>query len=219
MEFKNVAVLTSRRSWFVPYAKELVDKMKLKRSSTKLFFSHENISDKFEIVLILSYFTKIPDKYLKKHKHNLVIHESDLPEGKGWAILFWQILEGKNEIPVVVFDATEKIDNGSIYVKDYICLEGHELHDEIRKIQGEKTIELCLEFLENYGSLKSYKQKGKSTFYRRRIPEDSKLDINKSIKSQFNLLRIVNNEEFPAFFEHQGHKYILKIFKDKSEQV
>jgi len=27
-------------------------------------------------------------------------------------------------------------------------------------------------------------------------------------------LRIVNNDEYPAFFEINGHKYLLKIEKD-----
>jgi len=40
---------------------------------------------------------------------------------------------------------------------------------------------------------------------------DSRLDIDRSIKEQFNLLRVVGNEEYPAFFEINGHKYLLKI--------
>ena len=35
--------------------------------------------------------------------------------------------------------------------------------------------------------------------------------INKTIKEQFNLLRIVNNQEYPAFFEIDGRKYKLTI--------
>jgi methionyl-tRNA formyltransferase len=145
------------------------------------------------------------------------VHESDLPKGRGWAPLFWQILEGRNKIPIVLFEATEKMDSGDIYIKDFIKFEGHELHDEIRKKQAEKTIELCLKFLNKYGKLKPKKQKGSPTFYRKRTPADSELNINETIKNQFNLLRIVNNDQFPAFFYYKGHKYILKIYKEKNK--
>ena len=43
--------------------------------------------------------------------------------------------------------------------------------------------------------------------------EGSELDINKSIKSQFNMLRVVDNERYPAFFSHKKKKYIIKIYE------
>ena len=43
--------------------------------------------------------------------------------------------------------------------------------------------------------------------------EDSLLDFNKTITEQFNLLRVVDNDKYPAFFENQGEKYFLKITK------
>ena len=81
-------------------------------------------------------------------------------------------------------------------------------------MQGEKTIELCLKFVQEYKTIKPLKQEGESTFYNKRTPKDSELDINKTIKEQFNLLRTVNNEKYPAFFEINGEKYILKILKE-----
>ena len=60
-------------------------------------------------------------------------------------------------------------------------------------------------------------QKGKITNYRRRKPTDSKLNINKSLKEQFNLLRIVDNKKYPAYFEYKDQKYILKIFKSNEK--
>ena len=213
MNFKKVAILTSKRSWFVPCAKEFIKILKKRKTSARLFFDYKNISEEFEIVFILSCFKIIPKEFLLKHKHNLIVHESDLPKGKGCAPLFWQILEGKGKIPIVLFEASEKIDEGDIYIKDFILFEGHELHDEIREKQAQKTIKLCLQFLDRYEKLETKKQKGKSTFYKKRTAIDSELDINKTIEEQFNFLRIVNNEDFPAFFYHKGQKYIMKIYE------
>lgn len=214
MRFQNVAVLTSEESWFVSYAQKLVEILREKGYHSELFHDHQDIEEAFQVVFILSYFNLIKKQFLKKHKHNLVVHESRLPQGKGWAPLFWQILEGENRIPIVLFEASEDVDAGNIYISDYIVLQGHELHDEIRELQAQKSVELCLEFLENYENLRPVSQTGEETFYPRRRPKDSELDVNKSISEQFNLLRIVNNEEFPVFFYRDGHKYIVKIFEE-----
>jgi methionyl-tRNA formyltransferase len=67
--------------------------------------------------------------------------------------------------------------------------------------------------LDIYPNFTTRRQKGKSTFFRKRKSEDSKISIDKNIKSQFNLLRISNNNDWPAFFLYKKNKYILKIFK------
>ncbi|MFA5336864.1 MAG: formyltransferase family protein [Candidatus Omnitrophota bacterium] len=217
MNFKKIAVLTSRKSWFVPYAKKFVNTLKKKGLNPKLFFNHKQISGGYNIVFILSYFEIINKEFLSRHKHNLVVHESDLPQHRGWSPLFWQILENKNKIPIVLFEASDKADAGGIYLKDLIFYKGNELHGEIRRKQAEKTIELCLKFIKLHKKLNIKKQKGKATYCKKRTPLDSKLDINKSLKEQFNLLRIVNNEEFPAFFNYRCRKYIIKIYQDKNK--
>jgi methionyl-tRNA formyltransferase len=56
-------------------------------------------------------------------------------------------------------------------------------------------------------------QAGLPTYYKRRTPEDSELDPDKPLRDQFNLLRVADNDQYPAFFRHLGHKYVLKIEK------
>lgn len=213
MNFRKVAILTSKTSWFVHYAKKFIKILKKKRISAKLFYEHKSISEEFKIVFILSYFKIIAKEFLIKHEHNLVVHESDLPKGKGWAPLFWQILEDKNEIPIVLIEASERVDGGDIFIKDSVLYEGHELYDEIREKQAKKTIDLCLKFIEEYENMKPIKQSGKGTIYKKRNAFGSELDTKKTIEEQFNLLRIVNNKDFPAFFYHKDQKYIIKIYK------
>jgi len=41
---------------------------------------------------------------------------------------------------------------------------------------------------------------------------DSELNIDKSLREQFNLLRIRNNEHWPLFFVIDGYKYFLGIY-------
>ena len=96
--------------------------------------------------------------------------------------------------------------------KDY---DFHELYDEIRMKQAEITFELIDCFLTKYPNVNFTKQDGDPTFYRRRNPSDSQLDVDQTIRNQFNLLRICNNNDWPAFFEISGVKYKLKIEKLK----
>ncbi len=210
----KIAILTTAETWFVTYVLELEKQMNKLHYDVTLFFEHETIDTTYNIVFILSYHRIIPKRYLQLHKHNLVVHASDLPKGKGWAPFFWQVIEGKSEIPFTLFEAGEEIDNGDIYLQRHVTLNGYELYEELRLIQVKTTIELCLDFLHEYENVVSQQQIGEESFYRKRTPEDSQLDINQSIKEQFNLLRTVSNESFPAFFEIDGHRYILKIEHD-----
>jgi methionyl-tRNA formyltransferase len=209
----KIAILTTPNQWFVEYAKQLNDEI----TNSKLFFEHHNIKD-FDIVFILSYHQIVPKEILKSNKHNIVIHESPLPQGKGWAPLFWQVLEGKNEIVFTMFEASDGVDNGPIYMQKILKLNGYELNEELREKQAKHTINMCKEFIKKYDKYKiPTPQNGVESFYPKRTSKDSELNVNKTIKEQFNLFRIVNNEEYPAFFEIDGHRYILKIEFNKNK--
>ena len=167
-----------------------------------------------DIVFILGY-TKILDyDFLKSNKLNLVIHESSLPKGKGFAPVQWQILEGVKFIPVCLIEATNEVDSGDIVYRHVIELSGFELYDEIREKQANATIYIISEFLKKYPDFNREKQSGSDYFYRKRRINDGELDIDKSIKQQFNLLRIGNNEEWPSFFYYEGKKYLIKIYSE-----
>lgn len=215
MTIPKIAILTSKKSWFKPYAQKFLKKLTKLECHANLYQDHKELIDYHDILFILSYFRIIPYEFIKNNKHNIVVHESNLPKGKGWSPLFWQILNNKNYIPIVLFEATKEIDAGPIYLREKIKLDGSELYKDIRKKQANKTINICLRFLKNYSKLKPVEQKGIASFYKKRTPLDSQLNENHSIKKQFNLLRIVDNKNFPAFFYHKGEKYILKIYKEK----
>ncbi len=199
-------------SWIIPYSKQLVSEISKKFGiEASLLYNHHEV-EKGDLLFLLAcenIFTK-----LNYNTHNLVIHESDLPKGKGWSPLTWQVLEGENRIPITLFEAEKSIDSGEIYLQNYIELSGDELLIEIKHQQGLKTIDLILEFIKNKTKISSYPQNGESTFYKKRTAKNSALNIHKSIDEQFNLFRVVDNERYPAYFEKNGYKYVLKIYKE-----
>lgn len=209
----KVAILTSPDQWFIPYAEMLQAKIE----GSRIFLDHTRITETFDVVFILSYHTLIPESFLQRHTHNIVVHASALPHGKGWAPLFWQILEGKNEIPFSLFEATPSADGGDIYLQQPLILNGYELNGEIRRKQALHTIGMCLSFIREYGHLTKRPQSGDASFYPKRGALDSRLDPDKSLREQFNLLRIVDNEAYPAFFEIDGRRFVLTIEEDTHE--
>lgn len=138
-----------------------------------------------------------------------VIHESDLPKGRGWSPLAWQILEGKTEIVVSAIVCAEKVDSGDILAQRTLELDGSELSDEINKKTFLVKAFLVLDVI-NQPNQKP--QVGEPTYYPKRTPKDSRLDPDKSIKEQFNLLRICE-DRFPAFFELNDHTYEVRLRK------
>lgn len=189
---------------------------KLKKKGHDVFFCTDSKSiRRGDCLFLLGCKTVLSKEQMQLNRHNLVVHPSKLPEGKGSAALVWKILEGKDKTYITLFEANQKIDSGDIYFQEELEFQGHELSDEIRYKQVMKTFELVLKFIDTYPKLKTTKQKGKSTYYPKRKPSDSELDIYETIHQQFNLLRVVDNERYPAFFRYKDHKYILKIYKEE----
>lgn len=212
----KIQILISKSSWANNYKKEILNKLKKFSKKITILHNHKQLR-KNDINIIFSYFKKIPKIYLEKSKVNLIPHESNLPKGKGMSPLTWQILKGKEEIFFSLIEASSKIDNGVIYYKKKKMIKKNLLFDEIKRIQLNENLKLIIKFIKFYKKNncppKGKVQRGKSTFYKRRNPQDSEIQINKSIFTQFNLLRTVDNESYPAFFKIYGKKYILKITK------
>lgn len=201
-------------SWIIPYLLEIKDELESKGHKV-LYVKNQMDIEESELTFILGCEKLVEKNILLKSKHNLVIHESDLPHGKGWSPITWQILEGKNSIVVTLFEAAEGVDEGDIYLQEKILLQGNELLDEIKDYQGKATKSLILNYVNQYPIIEGKMQEGESTYYSRRRPCNSELDIEKTIQEQFQLLRVVDNERYPAYFMKDGIKYILKIYKEK----
>ncbi|WP_202804380.1 UDP-2,4-diacetamido-2,4,6-trideoxy-beta-L-altropyranose hydrolase [Baaleninema simplex] len=208
----SLSILSDNQSWLNDYLCDLV--LGWLHDGHRVLWTHEVEELRpGDLCFYLSCGQIVSSEVLARFHNNLVVHESDLPNGKGWSPLTWQILEGKNRIPVTLFEAVDRVDSGDIYLQEWLEFEGHELIDELRQTQAEATLRLCREFVNRYPAvLQSAKpQVGKESFYPRRRPKDSKLDVNRSLAEQFDLLRVVDNEKYPAFFELYDRQYSLKV--------
>jgi methionyl-tRNA formyltransferase len=208
-------ILSDANSWINSAVDDLVTDWS--EQGHQVAWHHElNDVQAGDFLFCLSFGQLVPASMRSKFQHILVVHESELPQGKGWSPLTWQILEGRNRIPVTLFEAAEDVDSGPIYVQRWLEFEGHELIDELRERQAKATVDLCRWFVDEYpnSATEAKEQKGEESFYPRRRPHDSELDPNKSLAEQFNLLRVVDNARYPAFFHWNDRKYHLRIFSE-----
>lgn len=146
----------------------------------------------------------------------LVLHASDLPRDRGWSPHIWNIVEGGNTITVSLIEAQDPVDTGRVWFKQRFTLEGHELLPEINDRLF--TVELALmdRALAELDTVVPQPQEGEPGKYReRRSPANSRLDPHLSIAEQFNLLRVVDNDRYPAFFDLHGKRYLLRIEKEE----
>ena len=75
--------------------------------------------------------------------------------------------------------ASEKIDSGEILMQKKFLLNGTELSNNLRKMQALKIFQMIDNFLISYHKFKQIKKKGKYSYNKRLLTEDSKLDIIK----------------------------------------
>jgi len=214
---REVSVVIDNDEWMLTYCKKLVDDINNQGDNAYLCRSYEAVK-KNGVSFFLSCHGIASAEILARNHRNLVIHASKLPEGRGWSPLTWQILQGENRIPVCFLEAEEKVDSGNIIYIDYLEFEGHELINEMREALATLSCNLCFRFLDEEYPPAGVEQQGNSTYFPKRKPEDSQLDVNKTIAEQINLLRVADNEHYPAFFEWQDHFYRIRIEKMQSKK-
>jgi methionyl-tRNA formyltransferase len=208
---RKVAAVVDNPSWVLPFVQIIVDRANAAGDLAMLCRTYDDIPTGNDIALFLGCVGIAQPAVLSRSRRNLVVHSSDLPRGRGFAPLAWQILNGQKEITTCLIEAAAEVDAGPIVERDVLRFNGTELYPEWREAQGWLIVDLVLRFLAAADEPHGIPQTGEATKFRRRTRLDSKLDPDKTIAEQFDLLRTVDNDEFPAFFTYRGRTYKLAI--------
>ncbi len=209
---RRVFVVVDNPSWVVPYCLDLVERLNALGDEATFCTAHDEVGEG-DVAFYIGCVKITPPQVLARNRRNLVAHASDLPAGRGFSPLSWQILEGRNEIPLCLLEAVDGVDEGPVVFRDKMTFEGHELLDELHERLGRAQVDLALRYLAADAPPPAVPQQGAGSVYPRRYSKDSRLDPAVSIERQFDLLRTVDNEKYPAFFEHRGHRYNLAVEK------
>lgn len=213
----RITLVSDAESWINAYIPELARVFRRDGHRVRRIHRMQALT-RGDFAFLLGCSQIVPPQLLALHTHNLVVHESAVPKGRGWSPLTWQVLNGARTVPITLFEAAERVDTGVIYLQDKMRFNGTELVDELRALQADKTLQLCRAFVRRYPGVvkRARTQRGTPSYFPRRGPADSRLELNKTLASQLNLLRVVDNDRYPAYFVFKGHKYLVKIYRDDS---
>jgi methionyl-tRNA formyltransferase len=178
----------------------------------------DEISNKADICLACGVYYILKSKYLIIPRLGIWgFHESPLPKGRGSAPIHWTVLENSNTLTVSFFELVQKMDAGNLLGQMNCSIQKTDLLEDLRVLACNLTKKLLDKYLIGFlsGEIVSYEQKGIATYYPRRKSQDSKLDISKTFEELWDLIRVCNNEEYSAWFEINGKKFILKRYNDQ----
>jgi len=167
-----------------------------------------------DVLFLVSCGQIIREAERSRFRATLVLHASDLPRDRGWSPHIWRIVEGESRITVSLLEAREPLDSGDIWMKVHFDLAGDELLPEINERLFAAELELMTAAVDGFGTIRPTPQESAVTQYRRlRTADDSRLDPDRSLAAQFDLLRVVDNDRYPAFMDHRGARYVIRIEK------
>lgn len=168
-----------------------------------------------DLLFLISCAEVIGESYRAAYRACLVLHASDLPQGRGWSPHIWQIIAGAEEVTLSLLEAEDRVDTGRIWKKLNLKIPKHALWNEINDTLFRAEIELINYAIDNYKIINPMQQERSDNivYYPRRKPSDSKIDPYLSISSQFNIIRVCDPNRFPAYFEIEGCRYKIKLEK------
>lgn len=197
----------------VPELQRWQAKMCEQGHSAVILFDKKGL-DGGDILFLVSCGELIGENIRQKFRATLVLHASNLPQGRGWSPHIWAIVNGVNDITVCLLEAKDPVDTGPVWLRTTFSLDGHELLPEINQKLFDAELFLMTQAVEKFETIRPVPQAGDPGEYMpRRSPEDSRLDPQKSIASQFDLLRVVDSQRYPAFIDYRGHRYLIRIEK------
>lgn len=172
-----------------------------------------------EILFLISCSEIINANDRAQYKACLVLHASDLPKGRGWSPHIWVLVQGADAITLSMLEAEDNVDSGRIWHKAHISVPKHALWDEINHLLFTAEVDMIDYAVQNYALVtpQAQMETDQATYYPKRTPQDSQIDPHKSIAEQFDLIRVCDPNRFPAYFEHLGQRYILKLEKSNEQ--
>jgi len=196
-----------------PVMKEWVDNQS--GIDAEIVNSTKELRDSGEFLFLVSCTDIINQDIRSRFSHCLVLHASDLPKGRGWSPHIWEIVNGNNMLTLSLLEAEDKVDSGRIWLKSDVNLDGSELFGEINNKLFTAEVELIQRAVNEHETIIPYEQDSEISpyYFPKRVPEDSRINLNDSILNQFNLLRVCDSERFPAFFELNGQRYTIRLEK------
>ena len=143
-------------------------------------------------------------------------HESDLPKFRGGSPIQNQIIRGIKNTKTTAFVMTNDLDSGEILLKKNLSLAGN--IDEIFNRMEQNDYDMIKKIIS--GKFIKRKQSGKSSLYKRRLPEQSELkNLNSSKELLYDFIRMLGDPYPNAFIKIGKRKIIFKSANYKNNTL
>lgn len=169
---------------------------------------------KNKVIIAIGWSWILPKKFTEENLC-LGIHPSDLPNFRGGSPLQNQIINGLVASKVTIFQLTSELDAGKIWGKEDLCLEGDSFSEiEINLVKS--SVKLLRKFFDKFPNIKPEIQNiSEGSYYKRRLPEDSKIDIKDfkkhGLKKIYDKIRCLTDPYPNAYIEDsKGNKLYFK---------
>lgn len=154
---------------------------------------------------------------LPSSRNVVVFHSSDLPQGRGWAPLYHALADGHTDHVITAIFAVSEVDCGEVIAKARFRIQPCHTDDTLRAIDEEVCVMLAAAILERYPDRPplGLPQQGEASFYPRRTPADSEVDISRSLAELIPHLRACGSGH-RAFFDWHGCRYRIEITPEQT---
>jgi len=207
---------------FIIITKRKWDSDNFKKLNKNIFvfdkINHIKIKQINPEIIFFIHWSKFINKSIFKKYLCIQFHSSNLPRGRGGSPIQNQILFNIKKTKISAFKVSESLDSGPICLQDDLSLQGNAL--KIFKRMETKSIQMIKKIIKTK-NLNFKKQKGKPSFFKRRKPSESKINVYKTttINKLFDFLRMLDAPDYPkAFIKLNKFKFIfndIKINKNK----
>jgi methionyl-tRNA formyltransferase len=154
-------------------------------------------------IFFLHWSWKVPPEIIYDYKC-VCFHMTDVPYGRGGSPLQNLISRGHRQTKLTALLMVDELDAGPVYLKEPLCLEGNAEEIFIRATYlSAKMIKRIID--ENFQPVS---QTGETVIFKRRRPEQSKIEMQESLQALQDFIRMLDAEGYPkAFLEHEGFRY------------
>ena len=146
----------------------------------------------------------------------ILFHMTDLPYGRGGSPLQNLITRGKTKTKISAIKINQEIDQGDIYIKKSLSLEGS------ARMIFERSSPIILNMINEIINTKIIlkKQVGEVTYFSRRKEEQSDIKDIEELICVYDHIRMLDCEGYPnAFLETKNFKFFFKNASIENNEI